>query len=119
MTMQQPPRWTIEFFTDARGKSAVIEFINSLPERDQVAIGRLLLLLQEFGVHLGAPYARPVTGHRKLWELRPGAIRLFYFAHTGQRFVILHAFRKKTQKTPRREIAIAERRMKEFLEEER
>jgi len=113
MTMQQT-EWEIEFYTDVRGQSPATEFINGLPEQEQVAVGRALLLLQEFGVHLGAPHVRSMTGHRKLWELRAGAIRLFYFAHTGRRFIILHAFRKKSGKTPKQEIAIAERRMAAF-----
>jgi phage-related protein len=33
----------------------------------------------------------------------------------GWRFVVLHGFRKRTQKTPRREIATAERYLREFL----
>ncbi|WP_416768925.1 type II toxin-antitoxin system RelE/ParE family toxin [Sulfurimonas sp. ST-25] len=37
-----------------------------------------------------------------------------YFAHTGRRFVLLHGFVKKTQKTPRKEIDIAKQRMKEM-----
>ncbi len=118
MTMQQT-KWEIEFYTDVRGRSPAIEFINGLPEQEQVAVGRTLLLLQEFGVHLGAPHVRPITGHRKLWELRTGAIRLLYFAHRERRFVALHAFRKKSGKTPKQEIAIAERRMAAFLERER
>jgi phage-related protein len=68
---------------------------------------------------LQMPHARPVAGQRGLWELRAGAIRLFYFAHTGQRFIVLHGFRKKSRKTPRREIVTAERRRSEFLERER
>ena len=67
---------------------------------------------------MGMPYVRHLTG--KLWELRISSgrldYRLLYFAHTGRRFVLLHAFSKKTQKTPRREIEIALRRMAELLE---
>jgi phage-related protein len=65
---------------------------------------------------------RPVSGYRKLWELRVraqvGAIRLFYFAHTGRQFVILHGFVKKSGKTPRRELEIAAQRMQDVLERE-
>ena len=116
MTTQQP-EWTVKFYVDARGKSAVIEFINALPVRDRAKVRNALRLLREFGVLLRLPHARAISGHRGLWELRAGAIRLFYFAHTGQRFVILHAFRKKSRQTPRREIDTAKRRMIEFLEE--
>jgi len=115
----QQSKWVIEFYTDARGKSAAIEFINGLAARDRAKVRDYLRLLDEFGILLGMPYAQPISGHGKLWELRPGAIRLLYFAHTGRRFIILHAFRKKSQKAPKREIATAERRMAEFLEREK
>jgi len=119
MTTQEQPEWTIEFYTDARGKSAVVKFIDGLPVRERARVRNYLRLLREFGVLLGMPQARPVSGHGKLWELRPGAIRLFYLAHTGRRFVILHGFRKKSQKTPKREIVTAEQRMAEFQEREK
>jgi phage-related protein len=93
-----------------------VEFVNGLPVQDRAKVRNALRLLREFGVLLRLPHARPLTGHRKLWELRAGAIRLFYFAHTGRQFIILHAFRKKSPRTPRREIATAEHRMIAFLE---
>ena len=64
---------------------------------------------------LGMPHARPVQG--KLWELRPGGIRLFYFAFIDHQFVILHGYRKQGMKAPEREIMVALRRMKELLDE--
>ncbi len=76
-------------------------------------------LWREFGILLGMPHARPVSGHASLWELRPGANRIFYFAHTGRQFVMLHTFRKQSQKTPEREIRQAEKRLAQFLEEYR
>jgi len=114
----QQPDWTIEFYTDRRGHSPVVEFINALPVREQAEVRNALRLLREFGTLLGMPHARPLTGHHKLWELRPGPNRLLYFAHTGRRFVILHGFRKRSQRTLAREIRIAERRMAEILERE-
>lgn len=114
----QQTKWAIEFYTDTRGKSAAVKFINELPVQTRARVRNALRLLREFGVLLQLPHARPISGHRKLWELRAGTIRLFYFTHTGHRFIVLHAFRKKSQKTPRREIAVAERRMAEFLERE-
>ena len=41
--------------------------------------------------------------------------RILYFAFTGRKFVLLHGFTKKTEKTPVREIEIAVRRMEEYL----
>ena len=117
MTGQQAG-WLIEFYTDTQGKSPVVEFINDLPAKDRAKVRNMLRLLREFGVLLKMPHARPLIGHKPLWELRPGSIRMLYFAHVGRRFVILHAFRKKGQKTPSRHIATAERRMAGVLERE-
>ena len=43
-----------------------------------------------------------------------GAVRILYFTYTGKRFILLHGFIKKTQKTPRDEIESARKRMKEM-----
>jgi phage-related protein len=112
--------WRVVFYEDKHGHSPVREFIFSLPEKHQAKIVCAFDLLEEFDVALGMPHVRNVEGHRNLWELRvqvaKSAYRVFYFTHTGQHFVMLHAFLKKTPKTPRQEIAIAERRMEELLE---
>jgi phage-related protein len=74
-------------------------------------------LLSAQGVLLKEPYTRQLRG--KLRELRVkdhlGHVRVFYFTFTGGRFVLLHGFLKKTDKTPEREIDIAEKRMKDFI----
>ena len=111
-------RWTLEFYSDARGKSPVLEFINGLPESERAKVYMGLRLLREFGAVLGMPHARPLTGHKPIWELRAGPIRVLYFARAGRRFILLHVFRKKTGETPKREIAAAERRMAAIMEGE-
>jgi phage-related protein len=108
--------WQINFYEDHRGRSPVLEFINRLPASDRVKINNALRLLEEFGTQLGMPHARPIEG--KLWELRPGSNRLFYFLCTSREFVILHGFKKQTMRTPDREIEIARHRMLELLEDE-
>jgi phage-related protein len=118
MTSQRA-EWRIEFYRDRRGKSPPLEYINALPATDRAKVRNDLRLLQEFGVGISPPQAKPLIGHKPLWELRPLPFRLLYFLHTGRRFVILHAFRKKGRKIPPREIATAERRMVDFLERER
>ena len=109
--------WVIVGYQDARGRRPVNEFLDALPPRDRARVVRTIELLKTYGTELGMPYARHLTG--KLWELRVSsgrrAYRVLYFAHTGHRLVLLHAFSKKTQKTPRREIDVALRRMAELL----
>ena len=108
--------WDVIFYTEGE-QCPVKEFIGSLTKRDKAAVAHHLDLLRQFGILLTSPYVSKVTGHDDLWELRPRSTRLFYFAYTGRQFIILHAFRKKGQKTPPKEIETAERRMKRFLEE--
>ena len=115
---QSANNWRIEFYATQRGKSPVEEFLDWLPAPERAKVRNVLRLLKEFGVLLGLPHSRSISGHAKLRELRGGDVRLFYFARTGRRFIILHGFRKKSQKTPPAEIATAERRMKEFLRDE-
>ncbi|MDO4515073.1 MAG: type II toxin-antitoxin system RelE/ParE family toxin [Lachnospiraceae bacterium] len=50
-----------------------------------------------------------------MWELRPGNNRVFYFYHKDDTFVLLHHFRKKSQKTPRREIERAKLNRDDYL----
>jgi phage-related protein len=107
--------WSIVFYTDRRGKCPPLEFVETLPLMEQAKVRNALRLLKEFGTNLGMPHAKPIQG--KLWELRPGGIRLFYFAYINQQFVILHGYRKQSQKAPDFEVEIALRRMKELLDE--
>lgn len=111
-------KWAAEYYRDAVGKEPVAEFINSLPERTRARTFRLVKLLKDYGVLLNEPYTKQVRG--KTRELRikdnQGAIRILYFTYTGRRFILLHGFIKKTDKTPIRDIEIAEKRMNDFLQ---
>ncbi len=107
--------WRVEFYVDARNRAPALEFIKSMSKQEQAELLRVLELLAEFGVKIGMPHARPIEG---MWELRAGAGRLFYVAHTGRRFIVLHGYRKRSQAAPRREIETALRRWADFLEKE-
>jgi phage-related protein len=115
---QPKPGWRIEFYTTVRGDSPVLEVIKGLQETERATIYHHLRLLRELGVELGMPYARPLSRHKPLWELRPSPYRLLYFAYAGRRLIILHACRKRSNKTKRKDIDIAARRMREFEERE-
>ncbi len=77
---------------------------------------RMVALLIEHGPHLRLPYSRALGGG--LFELRlrgkSGIGRALYCFVGGQHIVIVHAFLKKTQQTPEREIKMARNRMKEI-----
>ena len=67
---------------------------------------------------LKEPYTKQIKD--KIREIRikdkRGAIRVLYFTFTGRRFILLHGFAKKSDKTPEKEIEIAEKRMTDFLQ---
>ena len=77
---------------------------------------RLAELLIEHGPSLRLPHSRALGDG--LFELRPhgrtGIGRAFYCFMVGKRVVVLHAFIKKTQQTPERELKLARRRLKEI-----
>lgn len=107
------------FYKAASGDVPVREFIAEQDMDTRERIRADLNRLARFNVELGAPYVRKMEG-RGFWELRTraggDAYRTFYFAHTGKKFVLLHAFQKKSHKTPKKELETAEARMKDYLE---
>ncbi|MDP3111169.1 MAG: type II toxin-antitoxin system RelE/ParE family toxin [Thermodesulfovibrionales bacterium] len=109
--------WIVDYYRDAKGKEPVREFLNSLSLPAKTKTMRLIEFLTEHGVLLKEPYTRHIKG--KIRELRikdrQGAVRILYFTYSGKRFILLHGFIKKTEKTPEREIEIAEKRMNDYI----
>lgn len=114
--MQLQQAWKIDYYESPTGNKPVEEFINALEEKAQVKITRTIELLEEFGVNIGASHAKKLVGI-PLWELRilgSDNIRVFYIAKEKRSFLLLHAFKKKTQKTEKKEIKVAMWRLQEY-----
>lgn len=115
--------WTIEYYVTTEGRCPVKEFIDSLSPESKAKYVFIADLLEEYGLRVKEPYVKPIAGIKKLFEMRikdkANIHRIFYFTFTGRKFVLLHGFTKKTEKTPRREIEIAEKRMQEYIERKR
>jgi phage-related protein len=78
---------------------------------------RIVELIQSHGLErVSEPYVMHLEG--PLWEMRmkgkSGIARAIYVTAVGKKIVIVHVFRKKTQKSPRREIITALQRAKEI-----
>lgn len=77
--------------------------------------------MEIYGPNLGMPHTRAMG--EGLFELRlkaaEGIARVFYCTLIGRKIVMLHQFVKKSEKTPRKELEIARRRMKETKDAER
>ncbi|MBI2909636.1 MAG: type II toxin-antitoxin system RelE/ParE family toxin [Chloroflexi bacterium] len=109
--------WELVFYETIAGQRPVQDYLNDLSDNERAKVTFHLDLLSAFGLGLGAPHVRGIRG--KLWELRATGHtqhRIFYFAASGRRLVLLHAFTKKTPRTPPAEIHTAARRMDDYLE---
>ena len=109
-------KWQVVYYESTRGDKPVEDFINNQEEQVQTKIVPATEYLQEFGTRVGTPHVKKLTG-TELWELRvlgAGNIRIFYLAVDKHKFLFLHAFKKKTQKTEKREIRLAQERLAKY-----
>lgn len=102
--------YAIEYYSDA-----VADKILALPDTLAASYVVLTRRMVAVGPNLGLPHTEAIGDG--LFELRlkgqEGIARVFFCALAGRRVIVLHAFIKKSQKTPRREIETARMRMKE------
>ena len=104
--------WTVETL------GAVVDAgIAALPADMQAAFLRLAERIEAVGLErMGPPHVKHLQG--KLWEMRfggrDGIARAIYVTATGRRIVIVHAFVKKKQKTPRSALELAQQRATEI-----
>jgi len=109
-------KWKILLYKTLQGETPVNEFILSLELKIQSKVYNAIHLLKTFGVTVGSPHIKKLSG-TELWELRilgSDSIRIFYIAIARNSFLLLHGFKKKKDKTPPKEIRIAEDRLAEF-----
>ena len=109
--------WYIEFYETEGGTKPVEDFLKALPKNHEIKANILINRLSQEGNMLRFPFAKTISG--KLKELRiqvsPNIYRIFYFLHTGRKIILVHAFTKKSQEIPRKEIEIALSRMNEYI----
>lgn len=103
----------IRFFQTARGDEPVADYLKGLSVKERVRIEGCLFVLATTG-RLDMPHGRKMTGQKDLFELRSGRHRVFYAFHKGE-LVLLHAFMKKSQETPKGEIELALRRLANYV----
>jgi phage-related protein len=105
------------FYQSAKGAEPVRDWLRDLDDDDRKVIGEDVAAV-EFGWPVGMPLSRSLGGG--LWEVRSSLpskreARIL-FAVLGERMVLLHGFIKKTQKTPKGDLEIARKRLKEIEE---
>ena len=122
MQIGESMAYNIVFYEKQNGESELWNFLEKLRKKSatdkdariQYKQASLYIeLLQNNGTRLPDTVTKHIE--EDIWELRPGNNRIFYFFCDKNVFVLLHSFRKKTQKTPRREIEKAKSERDDYL----
>ncbi len=105
--------WSVEFYQDQNEQKPVRDFLLSLQPKPRGKVLQGIQILSEFGIALPFPYSSQVDGRLRELRVREGKnqYRILYYGDANRVFVLLHAFEKRSQRLPQREILIAMERM--------
>lgn len=113
-------KYEVEIYEDKNGRSQIADWIKKLdenPTKENISTLKKLYYqlerLEYEGTFVGEPIVKQIEG--KLWELRPIPNRVFFATLEKNQLVLLHQFRKKSQKTPKREIEKAKNELSDWL----
>lgn len=87
------------------------KYLAGLESDERAEVAEALDAIQHYG--LEDVETRQIQG--KLWEIKVSRHRMFYMILLGPEMVLLHAYKKQSQKAPPREIETAKKRMKDLL----
>src|SRR3989344_6579285 len=99
-------KWRAIYYITPSGDNPVKEFLDEVRPRQKVKALRLLFHIEEYGLSAAISHMKKLTG-TPLWEIRilgEDAMRILFVTQIERRIVLLHAFSKKTQKTPAKDI---------------
>ncbi len=112
----------IFFYRTQNGKCPVEEFLNSLSTKQVEKAFFVLDLVENLNI-VPRRFFKKLESTNDIWEVRVqyggNIFRLLGFFDGAELVVLNHAFTKKTQKTPKKEIKIAEQRKKDYLSSRR
>jgi phage-related protein len=109
---------TIRFYETETGNTPVVDFLESLSIKENAKVTWTLNLVETLPV-IPKQYMKKLVGSSDIWEVRilysGNIFRILCFFDGDDLIVLNHAFRKKTQKTPRKDIKVAEQRKRDYL----
>ena len=114
--------WDTHRVKVAKFHPAVQSILRQFPEDIRRELGKAIFELQH-GVKLQMPLSRPMPdvgngAHEIRVKDRSGIYRAFYVTQSAKDVFVFHAFKKTTQKTPKKEMELGRKRLKEMLNEE-
>jgi len=110
--------YKVKFYKDIKtNQSPALKYIKGLREKEEAKVLKYIEFLRTQKGYLGEPYSKHIEG--KIRELRVdfgrNKHRIFYFIFIKKTIVLLHAFLKKTAKTPISEIKKAQENCQSVL----
>jgi phage-related protein len=108
----------IIFYRDETGKCPVEEFLDSLTGKQAQKVTWVLRLIEELD-HIPSSYLKNLVNTDGIMEVRvklgTNIFRILGFTLQQTTFVLTNGFQKKSRKTPRNEIDLAERRKQDYI----
>ncbi len=112
--------YEIVFYENKKGESPVYDYLSKLKSKNDKdsrikanKIQDYIEALHKYGTWIGEPFVKYLDGN--IWELRPLKDRIVFAAWNGNKYILLHQFKKKTQKTPKKEIERAEKEFADYI----
>ena len=100
--------YDVRFYKDKNGEQPALSYLKELlgrKDKDSRIRARKMQdyinVLREYGTFIGEPVVKHIEGD--IWELRPARDRVLFVAWHNGGYVLLHAFEKRTSRTPERE----------------
>ncbi len=117
-TQMNTDPWEVVFYEAQGGARPAEDWLKDRGPKVAARFAWIFDLLEDQGTNVTRPYVDHLRG--KIWEVRVEQnkvqYRMLYFAAPERKFVMLHGFIKKTQRTPPKEIDVAEERMNDYME---
>ena len=108
----------MNFYSTADGRVPVKDFLDALQPKQARKILWVLKAVEDLP-RVPEQYLKRLTGTEGIWEVRADfggdAFRLLGFWDEGDLILLTNAFAKKTQKTPEREMVLAEQRHRDYF----
>ena len=110
-------KWEIIYYTTTSGNNPVSDFLDTLESNSQTKMLRILCNIEEYGLDSVIPHIKKLSG-TPFWEIRilgQDSIRVIYVVPAKFEVLVLHGFKKKTQKIPSKELETASKRYQEYI----
>lgn len=111
-------RRNVKFYRNEQDIAPIQEFLRDLPLQARQKVSWTLKVVQEME-RVPKEYLKKLHGTEDIWEIRVEsfgtAIRLLGFFDEGHLIILTNGFSKKSQKTPQKEIRLAEERKQDYI----